>query len=98
MNVLIILNFLTAIAAFAVLALNSLTHLLFIAASDSQIETDFWFGSLFSVIGVFVVEEQIPSQLYHAIFASIFFIVAFLLFLPLLIRSIRDFKPVTSNP
>ena len=81
------------IAAFAVLALNSLMHLLFLAASDSQIETDFWFGSLFSVIGAFSRRGHIPLQLHHAVFAPIAFIVAFLLFLPLLIRSFRDFRP-----
>ena len=81
------------IAAFAVLALNSLTHLLFLAAADSQIETDFWFGSLFSVIGAFSRRGHIPLQLHHAVFAPIAFIVAFLLFLPLLIRSFRDFRP-----
>ena len=58
-------------------------------------ETDskFWFGSILSIISAADVDEK-PIIFMHLVSSVIAFAVAFLLFLPLLVRSIRDFRPM----
>ena len=80
------------IAAFAILAANSLTNLLFQAASGLESDSKFWFGSIVSAFVTIDAGEK-PQIFLHMVSSAIAFAVAFLLFLPLLIRSIRDFKP-----
>jgi hypothetical protein len=80
------------IAAFAVLAANSLTDLLFRAASGMETDSGFWFGSIVSVF-VAASDDKDSVILVHLVSSAITFLVAFLLFLPLLVRSIRDFRP-----
>ncbi len=86
-----------SIAAFAILAANSLTNLLFQAASGLESDSDFWFGSILSIIYAADVDEK-PIIFMHLVSSVIVFAVAFLLFLPLLVRSIRDFKPLSPDP
>ena len=81
------------IAAFAILATNSLTNLLFQAASGMETDSKFWFGSIVSAFVAIDAGEK-PVIFMHLVVSVIAFAVAFLLFLPLLVRSIRDFRPM----
>lgn len=81
------------IAAFVILATNSLTNLLFQAASGMETDSKFWFGSILSIISAADVDKK-PIIFMHLVSSVIAFAVAFLLFLPLLVRSIRDFRPM----
>ena len=84
------------VAAFGVLAVNSLANLLYMSAPVDETYSHFWFGSVVSVLAWW--NDRFSLLLLHLVSSAIAFAVAFLLFLPLLIRSIRDFKPLTPNP
>jgi hypothetical protein len=81
------------VAAWGLLVANSMANIIFLLVSDSVHDT-LWIGGLPSILTV-CVDGKRDIALISTIIAAITFAVAFALYLPFLVRSMRNFRPKT---